>query len=110
MVWRPDLISNRVRHGTGGLSLLPRVTWQVSTGATGLLLHWAERPAARSTAQKQKIMEPGTMHTGNQRQRSAAIIGAGFGGVGAAIRLLREGIDDITVFERSPGVGGGLAE
>lgn len=46
------------------------------------------------------------MHTGNQRQRSAAIIGAGFGGVGAAIRLLREGIDDITVFERSPGVGG----
>ena len=37
---------------------------------------------------------------------SAAIVGAGFGGVGAAIRLVQAGITDITLFERSDGVGG----
>jgi len=35
-----------------------------------------------------------------------AIIGSGFGGLGAAIRLKRDGIDDIVVFERAEDVGG----
>ena len=36
---------------------------------------------------------------------SVAIVGGGFGGVGAAIRLLQAGVKDLTVFERSGGVG-----
>ena len=35
-----------------------------------------------------------------------AIIGTGFAGLGAAIRLLQEGVDDFVVFERSDDVGG----
>src|SRR4051812_7534144 len=35
-----------------------------------------------------------------------AIIGAGFAGLGMAIRLKEAGIGDITVFERFDGVGG----
>ena len=35
-----------------------------------------------------------------------AIIGSGFGGLGAAIRLKQEGIDDFVVFERANDVGG----
>jgi cation diffusion facilitator CzcD-associated flavoprotein CzcO len=37
---------------------------------------------------------------------SALIIGAGFAGLGAAIRLTRAGVDDIVVLERSAAVGG----
>ena len=37
---------------------------------------------------------------------SVAIVGGGFGGVGAAIQLLKAGVKDLTVFERSRGVGG----
>lgn len=35
-----------------------------------------------------------------------AIIGAGFAGIGAAIRLLQEGVDDVVIFERDNRVGG----
>jgi len=35
-----------------------------------------------------------------------AIIGAGFGGLGAAIRLKRAGFDDFLVFEQADDVGG----
>jgi cation diffusion facilitator CzcD-associated flavoprotein CzcO len=35
-----------------------------------------------------------------------AIIGSGFGGLGTAIRLKREGLDDFVVLERSDDVGG----
>ncbi|MFD6856266.1 flavin-containing monooxygenase [Rhodococcus sp. NPDC060090] len=35
-----------------------------------------------------------------------AIIGAGFGGLGAAIRLQQDGIDDFAVFERAETLGG----
>ncbi len=34
------------------------------------------------------------------------IIGAGFGGIAAAIELQKNGFDDITVLERGPGLGG----
>ncbi|MCV7302958.1 NAD(P)/FAD-dependent oxidoreductase [Mycobacterium barrassiae] len=34
------------------------------------------------------------------------IIGAGFGGIAAAVALRRRGIDDVTIVERSDGVGG----
>ncbi|HNM92920.1 MAG TPA: NAD(P)-binding protein, partial [Mycobacterium sp.] len=35
-----------------------------------------------------------------------AIIGAGFGGLAAAVALRRIGVDDIFIIERSDGVGG----
>lgn len=37
---------------------------------------------------------------------NVAIIGAGLGGIGLAVRLKKAGIDDFTVFERSSGPGG----
>ncbi|HXU79862.1 MAG TPA: NAD(P)-binding protein, partial [Polyangia bacterium] len=42
----------------------------------------------------------------SERKRSIAIVGGGFGGVGAAAMLRREGYDDVTVFEKSERVGG----
>lgn len=40
------------------------------------------------------------------RHHHVAIIGAGFGGLGAAIKLVGAGFDDIVVFERESEVGG----
>ena len=37
---------------------------------------------------------------------SVAIVGGGFGGIGAAVMLQREGYEDVTVFERGERVGG----
>jgi cation diffusion facilitator CzcD-associated flavoprotein CzcO len=46
-------------------------------------------------------------HNGGwRRPRSLAVVGAGFGGVGAAVMLRRAGYDDVTVFERGERVGG----
>jgi cation diffusion facilitator CzcD-associated flavoprotein CzcO len=38
--------------------------------------------------------------------RSIAVVGGGFGGVGAAVMLRRAGYEDVTVFERGARVGG----
>jgi cation diffusion facilitator CzcD-associated flavoprotein CzcO len=40
------------------------------------------------------------------RPTRVAIVGSGFGGLGAAIRLKREGIDDFVILERAGDVGG----
>jgi cation diffusion facilitator CzcD-associated flavoprotein CzcO len=40
------------------------------------------------------------------QKRSIAVVGAGFGGVGAAAMLRRAGYEDVTVFERGERVGG----
>lgn len=39
-------------------------------------------------------------------QRSIAVVGGGFGGVGALVMLKRAGYEDVTVFERGDGIGG----
>ena len=39
-------------------------------------------------------------------RKSVAVVGAGFGGVGAAVMLRRAGYRDVTVFERGERVGG----
>jgi len=39
-------------------------------------------------------------------ERSVAIVGGGFGGVGAAVLLRRAGYTDVTVFEKGARVGG----
>jgi cation diffusion facilitator CzcD-associated flavoprotein CzcO len=41
-----------------------------------------------------------------ERGLSVVIVGAGFGGLAAAIELRRHGYADVTVLERAPGVGG----
>jgi cation diffusion facilitator CzcD-associated flavoprotein CzcO len=43
---------------------------------------------------------------GMSKQRSIAVVGGGFGGVGAIVMLKRAGYDDVTVFERGDGIGG----
>jgi cation diffusion facilitator CzcD-associated flavoprotein CzcO len=40
------------------------------------------------------------------RDVSVLIIGAGFGGIGAAIELRRHGFEDVTILERAPRLGG----
>lgn len=40
------------------------------------------------------------------KQRSIAVVGGGFGGVGALVMLKRAGYEDVTVFERGDGIGG----
>jgi cation diffusion facilitator CzcD-associated flavoprotein CzcO len=40
------------------------------------------------------------------REAQIAIIGSGFGGIGMAIRLKQEGIEDFVIFERAADVGG----
>jgi cation diffusion facilitator CzcD-associated flavoprotein CzcO len=40
------------------------------------------------------------------RSRSIAVVGGGFGGVGAAVMLKQAGYDDVTVFERGERIGG----
>jgi cation diffusion facilitator CzcD-associated flavoprotein CzcO len=44
--------------------------------------------------------------TRRRRPPKVAIIGAGFGGLGAAVALRRNGIDDLVIIERDDGVGG----
>jgi cation diffusion facilitator CzcD-associated flavoprotein CzcO len=39
-------------------------------------------------------------------KRSVAVVGGGFGGIGAAVMLRREGYEDVTVFERGERIGG----
>lgn len=40
------------------------------------------------------------------RAPSVLIVGAGFGGIGAAIELRRHGIEDVTILEKAPDLGG----
>ncbi|HNO39763.1 MAG TPA: NAD(P)-binding protein, partial [Marmoricola sp.] len=42
----------------------------------------------------------------NQRIHDAVIIGAGFGGMGAAIQLRRLGYDDLVILDREDDLGG----
>ena len=41
-----------------------------------------------------------------ERDLRVVIVGAGFGGLAAAIELRRQGFTDVTVLERAPGIGG----
>ena len=51
---------------------------------------------------------PGKSRRDGDRSRplSIAVVGGGFGGVGAAVMLQRSGYDDVTVFEREERIGG----
>jgi cation diffusion facilitator CzcD-associated flavoprotein CzcO len=45
-------------------------------------------------------------HNSSTRPLSVAIVGAGFGGIAAAIELKRHGIDDVRILEQAPQLGG----
>ena len=47
-----------------------------------------------------------TAQNGDRPELSVGIVGAGFGGVGMAIKLKQAGINDLTVYERGGSVGG----
>jgi cation diffusion facilitator CzcD-associated flavoprotein CzcO len=44
--------------------------------------------------------------TRRRRSPRVVVVGAGFGGLAAAVALRRKGIDDLTIIERADGVGG----
>ena len=46
------------------------------------------------------------LRNNGRRHRSIAVVGGGFGGVGAAVMLRRAGYEDVTVFERGERIGG----
>src|SRR6201982_346000 len=46
------------------------------------------------------------MTAADRRDFRVAILGAGFGGLGMALRLKQTGVEDFVVFERDPEVGG----
>src|SRR5215212_7196608 len=49
---------------------------------------------------------PATNGAAPHRSRSIAVVGGGFGGVGAAVMLRRAGYQDVSVFERGERIGG----
>jgi cation diffusion facilitator CzcD-associated flavoprotein CzcO len=55
-----------------------------------------------------RLYLPGRLEAATRRRRQprVAIIGAGFGGIAAAVALRRRGIDDLVIIEGGPGVGG----
>ena len=55
---------------------------------------------------RQTITTGNVLEAKDVRSVDVAIVGAGFAGLGAAIRLKREGLDDFLVFERADDVGG----
>jgi cation diffusion facilitator CzcD-associated flavoprotein CzcO len=52
------------------------------------------------------VTAPGSPDAGERRRWKVAILGAGAGGLGLAIRLKKAGMDDFVLFEASDGVGG----
>jgi len=59
------------------------------------------RTLAASTSTEESMRQKS-----NISKRSVAIVGGGFGGVGAAIKLREAGYDDVTIFERGERLGG----
>jgi salicylate hydroxylase len=70
---------------------------------------WCERPATRHDVDGARSPEPqrrvGRYDPAMQRDLPIAIVGAGLGGLVAALALAREGFRRIDVYERSPALG-----
>jgi cation diffusion facilitator CzcD-associated flavoprotein CzcO len=63
----------------------------------------------RSTKARGSLLRPGPAATdrfGSSGTPQVAIVGGGFGGIAAGVKLRRAGIDTFTIFEKSHGIGG----
>ncbi|MGW7088695.1 flavin-containing monooxygenase [Streptomyces sp. NPDC054871] len=56
--------------------------------------------------ERERGREQGGEREGGREHVRVAVIGSGFGGLGAAVRLRREGVTDFVVLERAGAVGG----
>lgn len=67
------------------------------------------KKAVRKSASRQRsssTKEPAVTKTPVIKPASVLIVGAGFAGLGMAIRLKQAGIEDIVILERANAVGG----
>ncbi|MWA11703.1 flavin-containing monooxygenase [Streptomyces sp. BA2] len=64
-----------------------------------------ERERGRERRRERRREQGGEREGGREHVR-VAVIGSGFGGLGAAVRLRREGVTDFVVLERAGAVGG----
>jgi cation diffusion facilitator CzcD-associated flavoprotein CzcO len=87
------------RYRIGGISTPPFAAPAVSAGRTASV---GSAVSAGSTGRTlgEDSLQPLPSHV------TVAIIGAGFGGLGAAIRLRRAGLTDFVILERSSAIGG----
>ena len=69
-------------------------------------VHYCLRPAGTRVTTTVDQQEASRNGGSASRHVPIAILGAGFGGLGMAIRLKQEGVDDFIVFERDTDVGG----
>src|SRR5918997_4477571 len=73
--------------------------------ARGRTPHALRRVGARPIGQQQRVV-PHERQTPLPHEVGIAIVGAGFGGLGTAIRLKQQGVEDFVVLERAADVGG----
>jgi cation diffusion facilitator CzcD-associated flavoprotein CzcO len=86
---------------------MPVITGMVSVGQEGGGM--SEGTGRREQAREQTYERERENGRGNEREFEhvrVAVIGSGFGGLGAAVRLRREGITDFVLLERGDSVGG----
>src|SRR3954453_513314 len=99
--WRPR---GRTRSGPGRV-------WSVALMETLLYHRDTSVPSSDTRSRRPMSQHPTTDRDDRftklpPQHVRVGIVGAGFGGLGAAIKLLQEGDDDFLVFERAADVGG----
>ena len=64
-----------------------------------------DNEAGNSSRETMSAATAARSHANSTSPLTVAIVGAGFGGIAAAIELKRHGIDDVTILERAPQLG-----
>ena len=79
--------------------------WRAAGDMAGLETRGGHRMTSRRA---RRLYAVGRLRAATRRGRppKVAIIGAGFGGLGAAVALRRAGVDDLVIIEGDDGVGG----
>ena len=104
--WRVPAYQVLKRHAGDGRQPAPPVP------PAGQLDGVAVRPLSQTAAQagpqlvQRTHLRAGGVTMADDRTHAALIIGAGFTGLGAAIKLTEAGVDDIVILERADRVGG----
>lgn len=91
--------------GAAITSVAPQAAFALAVGAYLLSgpAHWVWR---RCRLRAGPRPEPGPARAPDEPHVRTAIVGAGFSGLGMAIRLRQEGMNDFVVLERADGIGG----